>query len=168
MNGIKGAYYWDSCIFLSLFKNERPEERGKKIRVYFDHCKSGNIQIISSAIMRAEVLDTGIGEANEKKLEELLSFENFQTISVDDSIAIRAGELRQYFRSDEQKRINQKKILSTPDAIHLATAEIQKVKEFHTYDKSNQDTLGLLPLNGKLLELNYSIPIVMPGHNFKP
>jgi hypothetical protein len=43
------------------------------------------------------------------------------------------------------------KTLSVPDAIHLATAVLYRVDEFHTFDMEGRSkSLGLIPLSGNV------------------
>jgi hypothetical protein len=67
---------------------------------------------------------------------------------MDSKIASLAHDIRDHYmvRKDEFDG----KTLSTPDAIHLATAVLYRVDEFHTFDGggSSSKSLGLIPLSG--------------------
>lgn len=68
---------------------------------------------------------------------------------VDSKIARLAHDLRDWYaqRSDQYEG----KTLSTPDALHLATAIMYRADEFHTFDgKNGRNSLGLLPLSGNV------------------
>jgi hypothetical protein len=68
-------------------------------------------------------------------------------VGVDSKIAGLAHDLRNYYseRADQYDG----KTLCVPDAIHLATAILYRVDEFHTFDeKGSSRSLGLLPLSG--------------------
>ena len=66
---------------------------------------------------------------------------------MDVKIAQVAHDLRNYYSANRDKFGG--KILSTADAIHLATAIIYRVTEFHTFDQDGDAKhLGLLPLSG--------------------
>lgn len=66
---------------------------------------------------------------------------------MESKIAAVAHDLRDYYSN--RKAEFGGKTLSTPDAIHLATAIIYRVSEFHTFDNDGDaKSLGLLPLSG--------------------
>jgi hypothetical protein len=68
-------------------------------------------------------------------------------IGMETKIASVAHDLRDYYST--RKAEFGGKTLSTPDAIHLATAIIYRVTEFHTFDNDGDaKSLGLLPLSG--------------------
>ena len=157
MSGIK-TYYWDSCIFLTLAKNEEPD-KVKNIKFYFEECNAGNIKIITSVLSLVEVyhLDD-VSEDEKQRVDDFFQeIKNVQRIPMNVAIAERSAKLRQHFRLENI----QGKTLSAPDAIHLATAELSGADEFHTYDSDNSKTLGLLQLNGRMP--NSSILIIEPN-----
>ena len=60
-----------------------------------------------------------------------------------------AHDLRDYYaeRADQYGG----KTLATPDALHVSTAILYRVDEFHTFDGGGLGkSLGLLPLNGNI------------------
>jgi hypothetical protein len=70
-------------------------------------------------------------------------------IGIDSKCASLAHDLRNYY--ELKKPAFDGKILSLPDAIHLATAILYRVNEFHTFDNDgDRKTLGLLPLTGNV------------------
>jgi hypothetical protein len=82
-------------------------------------------------------------------MESLFSglMKRIHPLSMDIKIAQVAHDLRNYY--SEKRDQYGGKTLSTPDAIHLATAIIYRVTEFHTFDQDGDAKhLGLLPLSG--------------------
>ncbi len=70
-------------------------------------------------------------------------------LGMDTKIAGLAHDLRDYYAANAAAHSG--KILSTPDAIHLATAIHYRVDEFHTFDNDGDAKhLGLLPLSGNV------------------
>lgn len=69
---------------------------------------------------------------------------------------MKVKELREHFFAEKQARLEEYKrkgikqgvpTLCTPDAIHLATAEVYDCAEFHTFDlRSKRRCVGLLRL----------------------
>ncbi|MBA3758272.1 type II toxin-antitoxin system VapC family toxin [Candidatus Saccharibacteria bacterium] len=76
---------------------------------------------VTSVITLTE-LRSGLGEDGSSALQEIQAL--VHTLLVDETIAIRAGELRQLYPA-----------LRTPDAIHLATALISGASKMVTADK---------------------------------
>jgi hypothetical protein len=70
-------------------------------------------------------------------------------VGVDIKIAALAHDIRNHYTGRRAEHAD--KTLSTPDAIHLATAILYRVDEFHTFDRDgNAKNLGLLPLSGNV------------------
>jgi hypothetical protein len=59
----------------------------------------------------------------------------------------KGSELRDYYQ--RRRTIVGGPGLSTPDSVHLATAILYRVDEFHTFDERDKPgSLGLIPLSG--------------------
>ena len=91
--------------------------------------------------------------------EDLMKRNSITRIAVDMRIAKLAKELREYYVA--QKSQNNDRMLSVPDAIHLATAILYRADEFHTFDEeSRKKTVGLIPLSGNVA--GHSLRICKP------
>ena len=141
-------YYWDSCVFLAWLRNEteRPEAEMAAIKAYVREIEKRNVRVLTSAIMYTEVTDHKLPVGVDEQFFELTRRSNVQVVAADIRVAKMARDLRDHYsmRADEFNG----KTLSTPDAIHLATAILYKATEFHTLDGSNRKSLGLLGLDG--------------------
>ena len=158
MSGSREVYYWDTCIFIAWLTDEkRQDERDMDgIRKYIKRLQKREITIVTSAITHIEILEASVGSAGVSSFEKLTKRKNFQTIATDIKIAKIAQEIRNYYSL--KKAENNNKNISVPDAIHLATAILHKVKSFHTFDKNDRkNTLGLLPLSGNIAEYQLTI-----------
>jgi predicted nucleic acid-binding protein len=95
-----------------------------------------------------EVLQSRLPAGIPKLLEGLIK--RIIRVGMDTKVASLAHDIRDHYmaRKDEFSG----KTLSTPDAIHLATAILYRVDEFHTFDSgsSSSKTLGLIPLSGNV------------------
>ncbi len=120
--------------------------------------ESSRWSLITSAIAFAEVLESKSGAENVKKFRELFKRPNIASINTDMRIGELAGELKDYYFKRGEKRK-----LTTPDALHLATAILYDAEEFHTFDdgKNNRKSLGLLGLNGNVG--GHRLIVVPPG-----
>ncbi len=164
MSGDK-ILYWDSSIFISWIKNEnRPDPNDMAgVRDVIERLKKRDVKIITSAITQTEVAACNVGQLVMPLFDELLKRKNIQRIAVDIKIAHTARTLRDFYRNkpqelDEKGKVIGEKTLSVPDAIHLATAILNKVDAFHTFDaKNGKGSLGLLPLNGNVAGHNLVI-----------
>ena len=141
-------YYWDSCIFLAWLRDEtqRPDVELSAIKAIVRKIQNREVQIMTSAIMYAEVTGHKLPVGVDEQFFELMRRSNMQVVSADIRVAKMARDLRDYYSMKPDDFNN--KTLSTPDAIHLATAILYKATEFHTLDASNKKSLGLLGLDG--------------------
>ncbi len=138
MPGSRNSYYWDTCLFISWLADEkRPAGDMDGAREIIEQIKRRDGSIITSALTIAEVLSSKFPAGVFNLFEDLLKRTNITIVSVDRKIAKLAGDLRVHHEKERRK-------LKTPDAIHLATAIINGVSEFHTFDD------GLMPLNGNV------------------
>ncbi|HEX8165602.1 MAG TPA: PIN domain-containing protein [Beijerinckiaceae bacterium] len=70
-------------------------------------------------------------------------------IGMDGKVASLAHDIRDHYMARAAEFGG--KTLSTPDAIHLATAILYRADEFHTFDNDGSaKSLGLIPLSGNV------------------
>ena len=146
MAGTEPTYYWDSCLFLAWLKDEeRKSGEMDGVREVIERSKRREARIVTSVITFVEVLSGKIPAGMDTLFAGLMKRVN--RLGVDSKVATVAHDIRNHY-STRPKEFDGK-TLSTPDAIHLATAIIYRVTEFHTFDTSgNSRSLGLIPLSG--------------------
>lgn len=148
MAGTDPIYYWDSCLFLAWIKDEERQTGDMDgVREVIERVKRRDAKIITSVLTTTEVLDSKLPAGMKTLLEGLMKRVN--RVGMDIKIARMAHDLRDYYiqRSTEFGG----KTLAVPDAIHLATAILYRVTEFHTFDGGGMGkSLGLLPLSGNV------------------
>ena len=145
MAGSNPLYYWDTCLFLAWLKDEqRKTGEMDGVREVISRQRRREIRIATSVITQIEVLQSkipaGIGPLFTDLLKRLIR------VSVDSKVAALAHDIRDFYikRASEHGG----RTLSTPDAIHLASAILYRVDAFHTFDeKGNAKNLGLIPLS---------------------
>lgn len=144
------TYYWDACVFFAWVKDEqRPENEMQGVREHIELLKKNEIRIFTSALTLCEVRSGRLSDQQMDIFERVLQRRNLGLVDVDRRIARRAAELKNYYGA--RRGDFGDKTLSTPDAIHLATAIIYSADAFHTFDGSNRKkTLGLLPLDANV------------------
>lgn len=150
----KDIIYWDTCIFIHLLKGDAHNHGDAEgIRDSVQRFENGEIILATSSITLTEVLQaTFKSERDELVFEQLTRHPRFMMISVTPEIAKAAGKLRSRKSSDD-------KSLSTPDAIHLATALHSKARFLYTSDAGKTGkSLGLIPAT----QFNLSITICKP------
>lgn len=135
----------------------RPKEEMDGIASILEDNKNGKNLILTSVITMAETLAAKLGPAAEAQFQACFKGGPISMISVDWAVSLKARELRDFYGRQKSGLV-----LSTPDAIHLATAIIHGVNEFHTFDGKNtkkhgEKTLGLLQLNGAVAGHNLTI-----------
>jgi predicted nucleic acid-binding protein len=148
MPGVRSIHYWDTCLFIAWTKDEaRKIGEMDGVREIIDRVKKREVIILTSVITSVEVLQSSLPAGVPKIFQGLMK--KVEQKSVDIKIANLVHDLRDYYKMRSAEFDG--KILSVPDAIHLATAIIYRAAELNTFDASNaRNTLGLLPLSGNV------------------
>jgi predicted nucleic acid-binding protein len=142
MLGSNPLYYWDTCLFLAWLKDEeRKTGEMDGVREIIERAKRREVKLMTSVLTSVEVLSARIPAGLETLFAGLMRRINRQ--GMDTKVASLAHDLRNFYAQKGGKT------LSTPDAIHLATAILYRADEFHTFDNENSNkSLGLIPLSG--------------------
>lgn len=143
--------YFDSCVFLDYISDH--PERAPTIDNFVELSLRNEIDIVTSTASIVEVSHV-LGEKEARKLdpniEEKLDamFDEDRVLKLIDFSTLIARRARTLIRDSIANPTN---ILKPMDAVHLASAERLRVREFLTYDKK------LLLHNGR-----FSFPIQKP------
>lgn len=142
----KPLIYWDTSVLLAWIKNEsRPNREMDGVNDVADGIQKNHFILLTSVLTDTEVLQSTLSDEAKTKLRDLFKRRNCQMVNADHRITRLSSEIRDYYQHQQQKKI------STPDAIHLATAIHYAVKEFHTFDEP------LIPLSGNVAGHNLTI-----------
>ena len=148
MAGAEPIYYWDTCLFVAWIKDEeRPTGEMDGVREVIDKHKRRQVKIITSTLTTVETLQCKLPVGLDNLFHGLLK--RVTRLGMDSKVASLAHDIRDRYA----KRASEfdGKTLSTPDAIHLATAILYRATEFHTFDRDGSaKSLGLLPLSGNV------------------
>lgn len=123
----KRKYYWCSCVYIAWLKAE--PGRVELCDGIVSEVEKGEAIIISSSIVETEVLMGDLAPDVQEKFRALLKRRDVVAVNVDRTISKLAGDLRDHYRGKKPKES-----ISGMDAIHLATAILYKVDEFHTFE----------------------------------
>ena len=149
MAGADPIYYWDTCLFLAWIKDEqRPSGEMDGVREVIARAKRREVKIITSVLTMVEVLQSRLPVGMDRLFTDMIKRVN--KLGMDSKVAALAHDIRDYHIVNAHAFGG--KTLSTPDAIHLATAILYRATEFHTFDdgKSSSKTIGLLQLSGNV------------------
>lgn len=150
MAGADPLYYWDTCLFLAWIKDEqRKSGEMDGVREVIDRFKRRDVKIITSTLTTVEVLQSRLPIGMDRLFNDFMK--RIQRIGMDSKIAAMAHDIRDYYQREKGR--NGGKLLTAPDAIHLATAIMYRATEFHTFDDGNSGSsknLGLLGLSGNV------------------
>lgn len=131
----KDLICWDSCVVIAWIKEE--PARMKAIEPVVKNLEAGYYNLIVSLLVYPEVLESRMSHEAITKFERFMqNREALGIFAVEQRVVKKAQTIRN--RTPESA-----KIISTPDAIHVATAIVSGANMLHTFDK------GLLSLNGK-------------------
>jgi len=141
--------YWDSSIFIAWLKNEkRPNSEMDGVHECVKDTEVGKIKLITSVITRTEVFETNLSEDVKKSYEKLLNRRNVLLLDQDLRVSNLSREIREYY--NRQRDQDGLPGITTPDAIHLATAIHYGAHAFYTFDNGKKSGRSLLSLNGNV------------------
>ena len=155
MAGNSPLYYWDTCLFLAWLKDEqRKTGEMDGVREVIERAKRREVRLMTAVLTLTEALSSTIPVGMDTLFANLLK--RIYKQGIDTKISTIAHDLRDYYVHNAVE--HEGKTLSTPDALHLATAIINRADEFHTFDERNgRNSLGLLPLTGNVAGHNLTI-----------
>jgi len=127
--------YWDACVFISWLENKR--SANDEILHLVEKVESGKAGILVSTLIRLEVLPNKRPlEADQKFSDFLRRKDQVEEVAVDGTVIEAAKEIRV------------KTNMSTPDAIHIATANVHGAQIFYTYDEKLRNLNGASEIRG--------------------
>jgi hypothetical protein len=154
----KSILYWDSCAFLALLKKE--QQHGPDELPALEHMASdfdrGIIYLATSTISVLEVLSADIGEDKREKFDGVIQRSNFILMEASEQIMRNAAHIRRYYHGRIFDGDKKPLIVSSPDAIQVASAVAISAEELVTLDcknKPHKREMGLLQLGaaGKIM-----------------
>lgn len=163
--------YWDSCLFFEWLGDE-PVEKALKDGlddVLDANDKSENI-IVTSVITDLEIVPSKLEGKNAQAAQaynDLFDSVKFHQLELTKNIITRAREIRDFYYKEADAFGKGGKMMDLGDAIHLATATVYNVDEFHTRDAgvkgSKVPLLGLYEYSGmdKVCD-KYELKIISP------
>jgi len=166
----KPTYYWDACLFYEWLGEESVEATKKDaVEDILAANEKGENLIITSVVSHLEVLPRKLGEKGATDEEDYLALfdaVHFHEVEVSTNVILRAREIRDFYYSPLSGEGGYK-MMDLGDCLHLATASIHGVDEFHTRDNDRKGAkVPLLKLyevsgNPKLCG-KYELKIVSP------
>lgn len=145
----RSVVYWDSAAFLALINKDKTDYQNTMCEAVWEAAKDGKIHLVTSALAAAEVIYMkGVPKLDPAKRVLVGNFFRQQHLS-QKSVTRMIAELARDVVWDSA--------IKPKDAIHVATAAMYKISEFHTYDEGLLK-LGTVSVNG------FSINIAEPYH----
>lgn len=135
------TYYWDACIFYEVVGDEKVSAQKKTaIDEILDNNEGKKNVICTSVMCHLEVIPSKLVEkdaGDDADYMALFDHEHFVDIEISTNILTLAREIKNYYYRPPSD-ISSAKVMDTLDAIHLATAIITRVDEFHTRDDDSK------------------------------
>jgi predicted nucleic acid-binding protein len=161
------VFYWDSCLFYEHLKGEQIRvDKKVAIEEMLHDNKNKRNRICTSVITHTEILPKKLGAESEAKYWSMFGSMYFYDIDISRQILLLAREIKDFYFEPKRVGAPNGKMMSTGDAIHLATAIAHDVTEFHTRDANrkggNVALLGLADADGKLCGA-YPLKIISPS-----
>jgi predicted nucleic acid-binding protein len=160
----KRIIYWDCTCWLAWLYDERaiwPADVITGLEDVVYEIETNQAILLMSAVMRGEILFPRLNPDQRAKYHQLLRRRNFVEQDAGSRVMDRVSIIRDYHHKKGQS-------VSTPDAIHLATAILYKADEFHTMDglqKGGSKKRKLLSLSGDVSGYNLKIVHPYPRRN---
>ncbi len=138
----KTTYYWDACLFYEVLGNENVDsDKQQCIKEIMDANDAKENYIITSVIRHLEVLPSKLddkGADDEQDFLSLFDATHYGAIEINTNILLMAREIRDFYFKPADNTGHGGKMMDLGDCIHLATAIIHGVDEFHTRDKTTK------------------------------
>ena len=149
-------YGWDACVFIALLTAEaRSEDERSGLLEVVDLVDKGRAIILTSSLIRTEVLEDASSPDLRRKLEDLFRRPNCVAVDANRAITEKAGQLRVACKDAGRE-------LKTPDAVYLATAIVYKVDEFYTFDDKLLALSGLPEVEGLIITKPHAAQTILP------
>lgn len=131
----KPKLYWDACLFYEVLGDEKVTATKKAAvdEILIANLNDENL-IVTSVITHLEVLPAKLeGKKADAaaKYMKLFDGRRYLDVEISANILMRAREIRDFYYKPG-------KMMDLGDAIHLATATIYGVSEFHTRDADDK------------------------------
>lgn len=142
MSGKTAVVYWDTSAFLALLKGEMSHgiDAYNALLSQAGAFDRGEIILATSMVGIAEVLSADIGDSVREQFEKMIRRKNFQSITVNDTIARQAATLKQHCYQRAKARGNgDPHVLTMPDALHIVTAMRIEADVLVTLDRDNKN-----------------------------
>jgi predicted nucleic acid-binding protein len=142
--------YWDTSVLIAWLTDERhwPADVLAGIQDAVYEVETYNAVLFTSSITRTEFFSGQLSDQQKQKYVLLMRRSNVREIDPHQKITTRASQIREHYN---QKKPSVK--ITTPDAIHLATAINYSADEFQTLDgleAGGKKKTKLLALNGEV------------------
>jgi predicted nucleic acid-binding protein len=169
MSGNEKIVYWDTGIFLTLLTGEErdPAERFG-IQEQIKKFDAGGLKIITSVLTVTEVLRSQLPSDAAQKFTDLRKTPMLQFVNVTMQVANLAHDIRDYY--SKHKEIDEiAATITTPDAIHVATAITNKCQTLYTLDYKDRPkkNRSLISLNGSIADGKHQLSIKKPSNSIK-
>lgn len=132
--------YWDSSAFLALIKDEPDHGPGEMpaLKNQASEFDSGILLLATSTMAVLEVLSADLPAAQRESFQAMLDRSNFFLIEASESIMRVAAEIRRYYYGKILDGNGKKLIITSPDAIHIASAMAVEAESLITFDSENK------------------------------
>jgi predicted nucleic acid-binding protein len=141
--------FWDSCVFSAYLYDEKDTYDLASIEQYLTEAQSGKFKIYTSSVVFAEVASSKIKRASPGTMDDLIRDLTGAAIVIEASVNVMqmSGRLKDI---PYRKGASDKRVLSTGDAVMLATALHLEdaygvaIDVFHTFDNTKKKYVPLL------------------------
>ena len=136
----KQIIYWDSSAFLALIKGEESHGTGElpALKNQANEFDNGIILLATSTVAILEVLSAELDETQRNAFEGMIDRSNFVLVEASESIMRLAAEIRRYYYGKILDGNGKKLIVTSPDAIHIASAVAIEAESLITFDSHNK------------------------------
>lgn len=138
-------YYFDTNIILDWLNHNQARKEPTAVAGLMQMVLSNQVNLITSQITRLEVLESKTDDTMYCTWLRLQSRKNVAVQAATVKVMDLTLEIRDYYQNQRELGLVEKRTISVPDAIHVATAIYHRADELFTFDAGKTDKKTLSP-----------------------
>ncbi|MCH7683380.1 MAG: PIN domain-containing protein [Gemmatimonadetes bacterium] len=152
----KAKVCWDSTVFIAILTGEeRTADDLQGLNEAIDLVDRRQLTVITSSLVRSEVLDRGSDAGVRERLRDLFRRPSFMIVEASNAISDKAGDIRDALLQSGRR-------LKTEDATFIATAILHGASALHTFDDDQLALSGLQEVDGLRIAKPHAEQTILP------
>jgi predicted nucleic acid-binding protein len=141
----KPKYYFDTNIFLDWLNRNQARNDSNAVFGLMQMVLRNEVDLITSQITRLEILECKTDDTAYRTWTRMQARRNVAIQPATSKVMDLTLEIRNYYQAQRDLGLIERRTISVPDAIHVATAIYYNVDEMFTFDAGRTDKKTLSP-----------------------